>query len=1596
MAEVAAPRKSPLSLASLPVLRPVATAMFFLAVVVLGLVGIDRMPAELFPQLEGDQISVSFSRQGSTPEVVEREILIPLNSHISGLGGVKETIGQIYGEGGNLSITFDPGTDTKIREYEIIRITSNMVRMSDNRNTRINVSRFDTSAFGSFVMMIHVLGGDRDADILFDLAQEQIAPRLASVPGIAQAQLMGGGGRQVTISVDPTKAASLGVSTEEITGAISRKLGRTQYVGNVESEDGRVNVVLDGQVDSLGTLRQTRVRQNLPLTIDHVSESEIGYGMRETLFRINGSPAVGMQLNQEQGANIIEIGRAVRQRIKELRPILQSVGLDLVIGFDASESMDDQLGRLIVLGLSGFGIALLVLFLFLRQLRAVAVVGIAVPVSLMTALSALYVLGYSINILTLFGLAMSVGLLVDNSVVVYEAILRSIERGGTPSDAARIGLRKTVRAIVAASATTVVVFLPVFLIDLGNPMFKQLMEVIAISVVLPIAASLLVALGLVPLLAHRLAAPAAVKRVADKKRKREQRAGLIVPDRMRVLLSGLVANALRFPASWLAATVGLVVSVLIALAMIAGNSLSSGDAPQADSIQFTTRVTERNNVGLDTLASYVQQIEADIMAVEGVDMVETTVSEEQAMFSVQFVDRELRPADFSPSKVRQAAWRSAERTAKLDMMSAGEGEYSGSKGRGYQGFFGGTGNYEVTVTGPDSSKLMALCEDIKARLSNVNYVQSAWIPVRPTRPELWVEPNHLALEAFGMTAAQALPYLNLAGSRGQTLAGEFALSSGREIPVVVEREGARDETTSRRDLSELRINVGNAVLPAAAFSELREMPAPPVIVHRNGRREMKVTYNLSGAVPDSGQARAQAEEEVKEFIRNIPRPEGYVIDQTEDEEQTERGLVLLGLALLLLFIVLAVTFESLVLPFLVLLAIPLTMIGASWGLALTGTGLAPMVWAGMLVLAGLMVNPAIILVDRMQQLVRKGFSTGAAAYTAVKERTRPVLMTTATTVAALWPLALATGAENEIWPPFAIVVMTGLVSAALLTLIIMPVGYVLLRKLDLVFERVGAWLAIGWIVSIVVVMMPFVLLTDLEKNLIWMVLSTILVACFLLALVVLMFRRVELPEPELTDGTPSLKVTYLSKVYGLPGPVRKTLNAPKEFAMKVVSAGGKVFTRGDTFERSTVFLILAAGAGTLGWITPVHGWTLIFWLIATAFLSRICAEIRKFRGLVTSDGKAERGGIEGFVAMLLPWLTLAGFIYWTFIRPQLNDEETIASWFWPILAAVLLAIGQSMRRNAVRQGAGELAERVTQRFMRHPRTWWRRMSRRLGGIDLPADEVRALWSVEFEAKRGMIGILGPNGAGKTTLLRQLAGIINPTRGNITIGGVPLKALQNVLARWVGYLPQDAGLPLSLTPREYLQYYAALYDIPVEDRTKRVEDLIEEVGLATRIDDKIGSLSGGMKQRVAVARTLLRLPPIIIVDEPTVGLDPRERIRFRNLLARLAETRIVLFSTHVVEDVAISCERVLVMAKSRLCFDGSPSELAFNATGKVWEKIVAEGGDKALPEGAILAEESPMGDGATLQRIIWDQQPGAEAEAAQARPEDGYLWLLATT
>ena len=292
-----------------------AVSMIFVGFVVLGIVAYQRIPLELFPPLEGDELSVGFFRPNSEQEVVEREILLPLHARVSAMPDVAESWGQVQGGSGSYRVRFEPRTNMKVRELELRRIASDIQR-GQPRGTSVGVRSLESGSaqYGSLVMEIHVLG-DADRDTLYDLADQLLAPRLAAVSGVGEANATGGSGRRLIVNVDLARAAATGVTPAQVIEAVSRRAGNMRHVGNLESEAGRLGVIVDGRPSNLQAFEETRIAFDRPVQLKHVSDIALGYAPKQSSFRVNGEEAVGIVVFKEQTANLVRLGGDLRQRV---------------------------------------------------------------------------------------------------------------------------------------------------------------------------------------------------------------------------------------------------------------------------------------------------------------------------------------------------------------------------------------------------------------------------------------------------------------------------------------------------------------------------------------------------------------------------------------------------------------------------------------------------------------------------------------------------------------------------------------------------------------------------------------------------------------------------------------------------------------------------------------------------------------------------------------------------------------------------------------------------------------------------------------------------------------------------------------------------------------------------------------------------------------------------------------------------------------------------------------------------------------------------------------------------------------------------------
>lgn len=1552
--------------------RPIATSMLFLAIALLGIFSWFRLPVELLPSFSGDKLFVQFYRPGSDPDIVENEILIPLESRIEQLPGIRTTWGEVSGSMGSLNIEFDPDSDHRIRELELQQIAAGLTR-TQPEGTQIRVSSQNTDNISRFVLALQVIGGD-DKDFLRNFVEQRVVGQVEAVSGVSLVSVFGGARREVAIWVDAERCAQLGIRVSQVQEAVRNAVGDINFIGTAEHRQQRITVNLDNRIESLEALKSVRITEHMPTLLGHVARVEIAPRPKSSVSRVNGQASVSMVVYQDQGANLVALGDKLRDKIEVLREQLKPFGVELLISFDASAKVDEQLTLLKQLALSGFLIALLVLFLFLRQIRAILVVAISVPVSMLAAGALLFLGGYSLNLITLFGLVIGVGMLVDNSIVVYEAVLRNLEKGIDAEQASALGIKTTLRAILAASATNAIVFLPLmFLQDIPVSVVALLKNIVP-AILFPLVASLLVAVGLVPLLTQRLAAPAAQSKLKEQAALKKRLKGARQPKLAKELLGAALKQALRRPSSWvMGTTIAVILTVVIGLPWVMIQTIAK---PPTEASQIRYEVEFDSSGSIEAAGLVFEKLERAMLGQPGVLRVESTFQEEQGTLVVDIKPPDQRPVDVNAATIRARIEAVVSDTPNIQGKPLSSNSNANQSGTEVDAL--GNEVARVAISGPDMAELHRMAKELQERLQAIPQIGSVNVRSRKSIEELHVTPDSLSLYTHQMYYEQAFQIISSIGREGQNMRFGYNLPDGQVLPVVIRR--INDEEISAID----NIKMLDVVTPEAtiAFSELVELEKvipPTTITHQNGKREISVYYRLVDDAPMTGPLRQGLDKQIEQVIHATYLPADYTISSLGGSESIDWFNVAVIPILFLLFALLAMTFESLTLPLLVLCSVPLTILGAVWALLLGGFGADMMAIVGVVVLFGLTVNPAILLVDRMQQGVySKGLTSGSAALAAVKERVRPVLMTSCTTIAGLWPLAIAQGQELEIWPPFATVIIGGLITATLLTLFIIPIGFLGLHKVDSLAKQLGIWKVMTIAGATALVILPLNI-TGVIISPIWLLLATF----GLFAMVFWLFVKVCITSKviELDQTNISIETRHLSKIYGRAGALTRVWHRYQNFKGQ--------FNQSNAEQRQQLLLFAALSSAMLYLGFSLQGalWVIGFTFAGVYFVAKFTSTILHWL-LPSVSSFAGKG------AFLVPWLAVATLLVSRILLPLSQNQATQLSPVTLAVVAVFLLMIQRARKTADLIAQGELESTVTFGRFKVIKNWWRKFSFERFAWGVQKSGFTALGSLNFKAKAGMIGILGPNGAGKTTLFRTLAGILTPTVGTIYYGGVDKRILGKRLSRYIGFLPQEFGLPEHMTGRDYLDYFAILHELGDKaERDATVQKLLADVGLSDKQNEQIKGYSGGMKQRLAVAQTLLTQPSIIIVDEPTAGLDPKERIRFRNLLSKLAKDRIVLFSTHVIEDVAASCERVVVLKRGCVVYDGDPRALAQLAQNKVWRLCLGVDEASEIEQQYNVISQSANLDNTVNLRVLAQDKPHDAAQVTDSTLEDGYFELF---
>lgn len=1027
--------------------RPVATVMFFLVVVLLGGIAFTRLPVDLMPELVYPTLTVRTDYANVGPQEVEDLVTRPIEEAVAAIAGVEE-ITSSSGEGESVvRVAFTWGTNLDTAADEV-RTRLDRIRsgLPDDAEAP-QLFKFDLSSFP--VLFLGVYSDTLDEVQLRQFTEERIERRLERVPGVAAVDVRGGLRRQVRVDLDRDRLLSLGLSADRVTRLL-REENLNRPAGKVE--EGNLDLYLRtvGEYRTPAEIGATvvTVRDGQPIYLRDVAKIYEGVEEVTSRVRINGEPGIRVAINKQSGSNTVEVARAAKAEAERLGLDYPEVRLVSII--DSSEYIEQSIANVRNAAVLGGLLAVVVLLFFLRSGRSTLVIATAIPISVVATFALIYFAGYTLNIMTFGGLALGVGMLVDNAVVVLENIFRKREQGEDPETSAVEGTNEVALAITASTLTTMSVFLPIlFMEGVSSVMYRQLAVVVAFA----LFASLAVALTLIPmlsklLLARGTMARSATERVFEEHSAEETGEGSRRPRFIAAVFSlserwlGRLEESYGRSLERAMARRGRIVLVsvaLLGLSLLLVPHIGSELMPKSD--EGEVRIDAEMAVGtrLGVVDDAFRRVE---------EIVEAEVPEAESMLTF-LGGGGWRPTGQHTGNVRVALVEGGERQRSSQQIAEDLREplsaIPGLQVRTREGsglfllriaFGGGDESLVVEVFGEDLNTGFEVADRVRAALEGVPGVSDVRLSRDPGRPErvITVDREKIARLGLSMSDVAGIVETNLAGSRSTVLR-----RGGREYDIFVRLAEGDRQSLEALDRVTLVSSRGDTV-PLSSVVRVDTSRGPVIVQRKDQERVIYVSANVVGR--DLG----SVAEDARVALRTVATPPGFAVQlggEYEEQQKAKRQLLIsMLLALVLVYMVMAAQFENLLDPFVVMFSIPMALIGVLVTLWATGTTFNIQSYIGMVMLTGIVVNNAIVLVDYINLLRRRdGLSVVAAVAESARRRLRPILMTTLTTILGLVPLAIGLGEGSELQAPMARVVIGGLLTSTLITLYLVPAVY---------------------------------------------------------------------------------------------------------------------------------------------------------------------------------------------------------------------------------------------------------------------------------------------------------------------------------------------------------------------------------------------------------------------------------------------------------------------------------------------------------------------------------------------------------------------------
>ncbi len=1563
--------------------RRITITMLFIAITFLGYISYNELSMELLPEAEAPTCSVRVSGSGSSfdPSYVETEIIIPLEGVVAQCSGIQQITSTATTNGGTINVEFKSTVEIKsayIRLSELI--TEYSSDLPDGFSVTTSTASTQSSSSDDFMTLR--VKGDMDVDDILAITESDLEEKLANIEGVASVTIYGGRSQSVEVALNSELCDALGMTTQKVSQSLTDAGNERSFVGYAKSGASESSVFVDGGYSNIDMIGNVVIDTSGPIYLKDIATITKSLKEPTTISRLDGERTITVSLVGESGENIIDLAYRTRAEIEALNQMFASRGISIVVANCSADEIESNINQLTFLGLIGALLAVVILWFFLHNIKLVLTITLAIPISVFAAFNLFYAMDVTINSITLIGITLAIGMLLDNSIVVLENIYRLHSKGKSAEEAVMEGTKQVWRSIFASTLTTITVFLPfVFTSDITISLMGYNLGVAIIATLL---FSLSVALLLIPMLTY-------VILKGQKSRESTLGGDVSIHERPIQIYTILLKSVIRNST--------LVLSITLATLFITAMwALSTDDSSMTSvsSDRITISLTMSSDSDVTSNDETVAKFEEYLKDIPELAEMSCTVNDESASIVLNLAE------DFDQGKdgrqigdIVNDIWSRIATIRQGLTVSIKTGSNTSSSSSSSQSMSMlqalGIGDEESTlvIKGTDYELMTQVGEDIEDILSELDYIGNVSMSTQRASNEVSIELDPHIVNELGVTQT-AFSY-GLSGLTSEQESGaEVKFGDGDEVIDIVitmvdpynPDDDDDDDTKSLEDLYELQVESSNGgFYDMIDIAYITKGEGQSTIQRVDRSRELTLSYSftlqdLTDEIMDAYDA------EIDALIAEYPIASGVVIEREEADDTYADFKFLIFASVMLIFMILAAVFESLTLPLILMFAIPLAAIGSFLALIITENSLMNLnTLTGFMILLGVVVNGGIILIDYINILRKRGFSRNRAILVSGSMRLRPIMITTITTVIALLPMALGNDDyAGAIGAPFAITVIGGLSFSSLLTLILVPTLYVFLEEAIAWYRGLSRWVyMIHAAIILLVITHIWYSIDDVYIQMGYLVLAIVLIP----SITYLIMHSVRIANSKIIDPKESIVIEArnLVKIYDRAGQFEREWSSAKSRreSLGIENRYNALTDLKDLIWQGVIAGALFAGAcfyfeSGLYITLMLIGWV----VISVAIWGGL---YRYYLNCCDNSPNIAMRLLDAISKVLIFGGALAVF--------ALRTENYGVTGIY--LAAIIL--GYIIYRTArMIEDKGINVARLTGRFAGIKAVLFNAVLS-VPIIGRSRRPFEALKGVSFTINSGMFGLLGPNGAGKSTFMRIVTGLYEPSYGSIFINGLNTKVHREELQSLIGFLPQEFGTYEYMSAWDFLNYQAILKGVTNnETRKERIEYVLKSVHMYEKRDSLISSFSGGMKQRIGIAMILLNLPRILVVDEPTAGLDPRERIRFRNLLVELSRERVVIFSTHIIEDIASSCNQVAVINRGTLKFFGKPNDMLYFADKKVWSFTVSEE-EFAKLDTSLVANNMKNSDGSVKVRYISAEKPIESAVQEVESLEDAYLCML---